>query len=246
MSNATGADRSNGGTNAGEKSESLRGWAAIVVSTLLVCSTAVLFASGHAYRLGYVYELGFDLAQLPEGFYETLFWGFSGGAPLVFAWAVGVVIASAGCGLLVWLGDVLWERAAGRWRLLRRLPVPSARPERKAGTHVKLILGAFLLLPVIYLFAMAYIGMAEFQKLGTKKGRELIEALRTDAATASAKYGIQKIELWFSLPPDAVVRGYRLLCTESLCSIYDPDPKVRAVRLISLENLREIRVVDRR
>jgi hypothetical protein len=108
---------------------------------------------------------------------------------------------------------------------------------------VKLIVGAVLLLPVIYLLAMAYLGMAEFQKAGTKRGKELIEAFRADATTASKKYRIQTIELRFRSPSEPVVRGYRLLCTQSLCSIYDPDPKVRGIRLVSLENLIEIRVV---
>ena len=99
-------------------------------------------------------------------------------------------------------------------------------------------------MPVIYLMAVAYFGVAEFQEAGTKKGKELIEALRTNAAAASTKYGTQKIELWLSSPAESVIRGYRLLCTESLCSIYDPDPKVHAIRLVSLTNVREIRVVD--
>lgn len=147
-------------------------------------------------------------------------------------------------GLLFWLANVLWHLATKRWSRLRRLAHTSATPRPRVGTHVKFILSAFLLLPVIYLMAVAYFGVAEFQKAGSKKGKELIEALRTNAAAASTKYGTQKIELWLSSPAESVIRGYRLLCTESLCSIYDPDPKVHAIRLVSLTNVREIRVVD--
>jgi hypothetical protein len=245
MSSVAIDDQRKNRANEAEKSESARGWIAVLLSVLLVCSTTALFAAGQGYRLGYFYELGFDLAQLPSNFHETLFWGFSGGMPLALRWLVAAVIAALACGLLIWLADVLWKHATDRWRQLRRIAIPSAKPARKVDTHVKLIAVAFLLLPLTYLLAVVYIGMAEFQKLGSKKGKEFIEALRTNPAAASRKYGIQKIEIWFNSPADTVVRGYRLLCTETICSIYDPDPKVRIVRLVSLENLREIRVVDR-
>jgi hypothetical protein len=220
--------------NQAEKGESLRAWIAIILSVLFVCSTAALFTAGHAYRLGYLYEIGYDLAQLPEDFHETSFWGFSGGLPLAIVWFIATVVVLLACGLLFWLANVLWKLATKRWQRLRRLTRISATPRPRAETHVRFILSAFLLLPVIYLMAIAYFGVAEFQKAGTKKGKELIEALRTDAAAASAKYGTQKIELWLSSPADTVVRGYRLLCTESFCSIYDSNPEVRAIRLVSL------------
>jgi hypothetical protein len=208
-------------------------------------STAALFAAGHAYRLGYFYEIGFDLAQLPEDFNQTSFWGFSGGTPLALLWLVATLLVLLAYALLLWVSRVLWKVMTHRWRRLGRLTFPGVTPGRRIETHVKLILGAFLLLFVTYLLAVAYLGMAELQKAGTKKGRELVQAFRTDAVAASAKYGTQLIELRFGLPGDPAVRGYRLLCTQTLCSIYDPDPKIRAIRLLSLEGVHEIRVIER-
>jgi hypothetical protein len=245
MNTETVGDQSRNQANRVERDEALRGWIAIILSVLLVCLTAGLFTAGHAYRLGYLYELGFDLAQLPEDFNETSFWGFSGGTPLALAWLVVTLIVLFAYGLLFWLAGVLWKAAQNRWRGLRRRAPSTATAARRVETHVKLILGACLVLPVTYLVAVAYLGTAELQKAGTKRGKQLVEALRADAPAASAKYGTQMIELWFNSPADPVVSGYRLLCTESLCSIYDPNPKVHAIRLVSLANVREIRMVDR-
>src|SRR5262245_20272376 len=95
--------------NDAAKNESLRAWIAIILSVLFVCSTAALFTAGHAFRVGYLYELGFDLAQLPEDFHETAFWGFSGGLPLALVWFAATVILLLACGLLLWLADALWR-----------------------------------------------------------------------------------------------------------------------------------------
>jgi hypothetical protein len=246
MNTATNGDQGKNQANEPERDESLRGWIAIILGVLFACSTALLFAAGHAYRLGYFYELGFDLTQLPEDFNHTSFWGFAGGTPLALVWLVATLIILLAYGLLLWLSGVLWKAMTHRWRPLGRLALHGVTPGRRIPTHVKFMLAAFLLLPAIYLLAIAYLGMAEFQKVGTRKGRELVQALRTDANAASAKYGSQMIELRFSSPVETVVRGYRLLCTENLCSIYDPDPNIRAIRLLSLDGVREIRVIERR
>lgn len=243
MSNAARDNETDNRINERESSEALRGWTAVVLSVVFVTSTAALFTAGHAFRLGHLYEFGFDLAQLPENFHETLFWGFSGGMPLALAWLVATVLVLLGYGLVSWLTGSVWKLMSNRWRPLRRLALRSTKPRQTGGTHTKFVLSAFLLVPLIYLLWMTYAGAAEFQKAGTKNARELIDALRADPAAASAKYGIQRIELTFDAPAETVVRGYRLLCTEHLCSIYDPDPKVRAVRLIALDHLREIRVL---
>lgn len=225
------------------QSESLRGWTGILLSVLLICLTAVLFGAGQGFRQGWLYQLGFDLAQVPSDFHDTLFWGFSGGTPLAVAWLGAAVVALPATGLLLWLMDALWKWASRRWRLLARISTPE-KSQQPVRTHVKLILGGFLVLPVLYVLLVTYVAMAEFQKAGTKRGQQLIAALRADAKAASAKYNLQWIEILFNSPTETVVRGYRLLCTEALCSIYDPDPKAPGVRLVSLENLREVRVVD--
>lgn len=229
-----------------EKGEQLLGWMTLLTTVLLVCATTVLFAAGQAFRTGYWYELGFDLVQLPSDFHETLFWGFSGGAPLLFSWLIAALVSLPGLGVLMWLAGALWKWALDRWRSPRRIaPRLATPPRRRAATHVKLIASFFLLLPVIYFLVIASFATAEFQKAGTAQGQQIIQAFRTNAAAASAKYRMHWIEIWFDSSTADVMRGYRLLCTERFCSIYDPDPEVRSVRLISLESLKEIRVVER-
>lgn len=245
MSDAASDSQTTNRANEREKSESLLGWITVLTTLFLICATTALFAAGQGYRQGYWYELGFDLAQIPSDFHETLFWGFAGGAPLFFSWLLAALIALPACGLLMWFAGASWTSAKNRWQPLRRISLPSATPGRPVSTHVKLIGSVFLFLPAIYLLGVAYFAMAEFQKAGTKRGKQFVEAFRTDAIAASAKHETQWIEIWLDSPADSVARGYRLLCTQSLCSIYDPDPKVRAVRLIALDNLREIRVVDK-
>jgi hypothetical protein len=226
--------------------EALRGWTAILLSLLIVCLTASLFGAGQAYREGYLYQFGFDLAQLPADFHDTLYWGFIGGTPLVVVWLIATLIVLLGGGLFLWIAKALWKRTANRWQSLLRRRSSVASPRQRGGTHVQLILGAFLVLPVLYLLILVRFGVAEFYELGAKQGKLQIAALRADPGAASAKHGRQWIEISFHSPSESFVRGYRLLCTDKLCAIYDPDPKVRDVRLVFLDNVREIRIADER
>lgn len=227
--------------------ESTRAWIGLLTGAVLVCMTAALYAAGRAFREGYLYQLGFDASQIPADFHETLYWGFSGGTPLAAIWLLATLIAFLGFSVLLWIADGAWSWAKLGSQRLRRIAQSSDSPRHWAGTPVKLIAGAFVALPVLYLLVVAYIGLAEMHKLGTRRGKQLVAALETDAAAASAKHGLQWIEISLDSPPfERIERGYRLLCTEHLCSIYDPDLKVRSIRVISLENLRQIRVVGHR
>lgn len=224
----------------GTSSESIRQWIALLASGMVIFLAAALFGIGRAIRAGYLYSLGLDLDQVPEDFYGYLYWGYVVGTPLILLWLGYVVIA------LLLISGLSWAigRGAKRWEWLRRMLESWENFPRKdqATSHWKYAAFAYLVFAVGYLVLVTHLIMSQANELGQRAGRVEVQKLQSTAG----KHQTQWIEIWLDSTPPRVERGYRLLCTEKLCSIYDPVSDRRAIRVIPLDGLREIRVFESR
>ena len=221
----------------------IRDWLGILSGLGLAFLTAALFCVGRANRAGYLYQLGLDLSQIPDDFYVTLYWGYFSGAPDTIIWLAAGAIMLLGTAIIVLCGDFAWTRAVRRWPRLRKLNSLFARPSTvPSGTDVKLFSLAMLTIVILALVVLTYLTTFLAHRAGAENGKRLIAALATNVLAAAAKYDLQWIEISIDLSPQRVVRGYRLICTEQLCSIYDPMPQNRGIRLVSLKEMTEIRI----
>ena len=221
----------------GEHRGSAREWLALIGGGMLILLAAALFAVGRAYRAGYLSQLGLDLSQVPEDFYGHLYWGYFGLVPRLLSWFVSLIIAFLILASLAWIiarltEKISWIRGASdSWANFPGSGNPKAYEAFAASAYLVFVLGFFIFL--------TYAAMAETHEAGIAEGRKQIERLRANRGDDPAR---RWIEIHFS--PERIEKGYRLLCTPDLCSIFDPAPEQRSIRMIPLEGLREIRVFD--
>lgn len=227
----------------GTSSESLRQWIALLAGGMVVFLAAALFGIGRAIRAGYLYSLGLDLDQVPEDFYGYLYWGYVVGTPLLVLWLGYVGIAL----LLIFGSSWAIGRGAKRWGWIRRMLESWENFPRKdqATSHWKYAAFAYLVFAIGYLVLVTHLLMSQAHEVGQRAGRVEVQKLQS-TAVASGNHQTQWIEIWLDSTPPRVERGYRLLCTEKLCSIYDPVSDRRTIRIIPLDGLREIRVFESR
>lgn len=216
----------------------------ISAGVLAVLATAAVYAAGAAYRTGYLYQFGFDSTQIPSDFHDTLYWGYTGGTPLAIAWMICGTVSLLLLALIYRGANALWNRIQKRPAVRQLSKKISAAANPSAGTHVKLVAVAVLVACTLYLVFLSYVAIGEIYESGVKKGKNRIAAFESDPRAAAAKTYAKWIEISFVSPAPRVERGYRLLCTDQLCSIYDPSSKQKGVRLISLEGMTEIRILE--
>jgi hypothetical protein len=213
---------------------------------LLALLAAALFAVGQANRAGFYYQLGFDLNQVPGDFYDTIYWGYATGSPAAILWSVAAVAEFLFFAATLWLGTWAWKRAARRWPHLRKLSTSgSSRRATAAGPHMLFVGLSMTTIGLAGFVFLTYWMIVGAQKAGKERGTRIVEALAADPTGAVAKYDTQWIEISIDSSPSRVEKGYRLLCTERLCSIYDPTPESRGIRLVSLEGMRDIKIGKR-
>jgi hypothetical protein len=217
----------------------------VPASILAILTTAAIYGAGTAFRAGYLYQFGFDSGQIPTDFYDTLYWGYARGTPLVFAWLVYSILGLALAAILYWVGSAL-RRRLNRSKAVRQFSARFAIPTISPTTPIKLIAVAVLIACFLYPLFLSFIAMGKMYEYGVMKGKQRIADFEADAAGTAAKTETHWIEIHFSSPAPRVERGYRLLCTENLCSIYDPATERKGVRLVSLEGMGEIRVFSER
>ena len=217
----------------------------VPASILAILTTAAVYGAGTALRAGYLYQFGFDSVQIPTDFYDTLYWGYARGTPLIFAWLVYSIPALALVAILYWAGSAL-RRRLNKSKAVRQLSARFAIPTVSPTTPIKLIAVAVLIACFLYLLFLSFIAMGKMYEYGVRKGKERIADFEADAAATAAKTETHWIEIHFSSPAPRVERGYRLLCTENLCSIYDPAAERKGIRLVSLDGMGEIRVFPKR
>jgi hypothetical protein len=216
---------------------SFRDWFVVLSGLMLVLLTAALFGIGRAYRTALFYQYGLDASQAPEDFHGYLYWGYVGGMPLAIWWL------ASGAGALVLLGILSWgsRKLAHQWEWMRKIrhgwdELPNSKPK----SYEKWFFMAYLSLVLAYLVFITFAATAKAYDAGVKKGQREIEALRQGKPSDD-----QWIELHFGPNDERIEVGYRLLCTDKLCSIYDPAPDKKTVRVIPLDGLKEMRVFAR-
>jgi hypothetical protein len=217
---------------------SFREWFGFLSGLVLVLVTAALYGVGKSFRSGYLHALGLDLEQLPEDFHAYLFWGFRGGIRLFIGWMIIVLVAASINALGAWSA----ERFAPKWKWLRRLLTWwDTYPNVPAGArHAKYMALAFATFAFLYVAILASYILPQAFDAGLKKAQDELTLLASAKSKSQAES--QWIELHFGQFDERIERGYRLLCTDKLCSIYDPAPEMKAVRVIPLDGLKEIRV----
>jgi len=210
---------------------------------LLALLTGALFAVGQANRTGFFYQLGFDLNQVPGDFYDTIYWGYATGSPTAVVSSLVAFAEFLFFAAVVWFGRWAWKGAARRWPHLRKLSTASSSASAGTpGPHLMFVGLAMIAIGLAGFVFLTYWTVVGAHQAGKERGTKMIEALAADPTAAVAKYEIQWIEISIDSSPPRVEKGYRLLCTERLCSIYDPTPESRGLRLVSLERMREIRI----
>jgi hypothetical protein len=225
------------------ENKGLREWLAVLTGLLFVFTAAAMYGIGRAYRAGYLYQIGLDLDQVPEDFYGYLYWCYTGGAPLSLIWFAAAaliffVLAGASSGVTY---------LARRWTWLRRLvdwwdDFPNIRDpkthHRYAGLGILIICFAYLIFVTCLLLSQAH-------DSGARRAHRVIDQLAA-AYDSAADTKTQWIEIRFNNDPARLEYGYRLLCTVALCSVYDPPPNGRGVRVVSLQDVQQIAVLSTR
>jgi hypothetical protein len=214
---------------------SLREWFGLLSGLMLVSLAAALFAIGRAYRLGLIYQYGLDASQAPEDFYGYLYWGYIGGIPLAYQWLVAAVISLTLYAGWCWITDKL----SARWKWLRTA-TQKEKDQQPAKLHVTYLASALMVFSLGSIVVMTYLAVAKAYEAGAQKGRDELLAISKSKQTDD-----QFIELHFGENDERIERGYRLLCTDKLCSIYDPGPDHKGVRVLQLDGLKEIRVFEK-
>lgn len=245
MSSVIEEDRRDKFSTTDKREKSLLELIGIPASILAILATAAVYGAGAAFRAGYLYQFGFDSTQIPTDFHDTLYWGYARGTPLVFAWLVYGIVALALIAILYWAAAAFGSRIR-KWRVVRQLSARVALAEGSRSTPIKLIAVAVLVSCFLYLLFLSFLAMGELYEYGVKRGKDRIDDFEANATVAAANTATQWIEISFSSPTPRVERGYRLLCTQDLCSIYDPVPERKGVRLMSLEGMSNIRIFPER
>jgi hypothetical protein len=220
---------------------SLREWFGLVGGLLIILLAGVLFAIGRENRSGYLGELGLDLYQVPDDFNSYAAWGFGTGTYLAMLWLIAIAVAMFIYAACIWWGTPAWNAAKRKWRFFSWLSEWTERsPENTPKTYGKYAgLGIFCLIAVYFVWITRFV-MRQAYDEGVEGGKRFVASV--SSPDENMKKDVQWIELHFGENDLRVERGYRLLCTDKLCSIYDPAPDKKTVRVIPLDGLKEIRV----
>ncbi len=220
---------------------SLREWFGLLGGLLLVLLAGVLFAIGRENRSGYLVQLGLDLYQVPDDFNSYAASGFGTGTYLATLWLVGIAIAMFVSAAFIWWGIPAWNAAKRKWHLLAQLSTWAEQsPEKTPRRYGKYAgLGILCLMAVYFVWITRFV-MRQAYDEGVERGQRLIVSV--SSADQNSNRNIQWIELHFGANDERIERGYRLLCTDKLCSIFDPAPDRKTVRIIPLDGLREMTV----
>ncbi len=226
-----------------KKAESVREWMGLLTGLMLVFLAAAMYGIGRAYREGYLYQLGLNLNQEPEDFYGYLYWGYAGGAPLLLLW-----LAVAALGLFGLAGisyAVRWLGSESKW-VQARLDWWDRFPQvGPPSSHRKYSAYGILVIALGYLVFVTYLVLGQAHDSGVKRGQQVIESLAA-SHEANAPNKVRWIELaWSENGSLRVLAGYRLLCTETLCSIYDPAPNGGGLRVVPLDGFTDLRVFEK-
>lgn len=228
--------------NQPKKAESVREWMGLLTGLMLVFLAAAMYGIGRAYREGYLYQLGLNLDQVPEDFYGYLYWGYYGAVRLSLGWLIGTVL---GLFLLAALSfglrrlAVKWKPVAGAITWWDEFPA-----QRPVGSHHKYAALAIVTVAFAYIVFVTYLVLSQAHETGVKAGDRLIGKL--DASYSSGQpISTHWIELtWDDEDSKRTLAGYRLVCTQDLCSIYNPAPDGAGLLVVPLDARPEMRVLD--
>lgn len=216
---------------------------ATVSALMLALLAGTLFAIGRQNRSAFLYQLGLDIYQVPDDFNGYALGGFGTVMNLAIVWLIGAGGAFFVIAALTWWVPPLRDWAKRRWRLFQRLTQwASESPEKTPKAYSKYAALGILAIISIYFVWLTRLVLVQAFDAGTRRGHNLIAALRADNEN-STKQNTPWIELRFAAPRP-VDAGYRLLCTDTLCSIYQSDEK--SIAVIPLDGLIEMRVLDQR
>lgn len=210
---------------------------------LIAAFAGILFAVGRQNRAAFLYQLGLDIYQVPDDFNGYALGGFGTITNLAILWLIGTAGAFFVIAAITWWLPPIWGRAKQRWPLLSRAARwVSESPETTPRAHGRHAAIAIMALGSIYFVWLTRFILNQAQEAGTSRGERFITALSSDRENET-KSNTHWIQLSFP-GPRPIEEGYRLLCTEKICSIYQPD--VKMVSVVPLEGLTAMRVLDER
>jgi hypothetical protein len=230
----TGADRGNDSDEAEDtRKNSFREWVGILWSLALVVLAGALFCLGREYIVGFGWHLGLNASDLAEDFYGYLYWGFFAAKETLRFVKIKVLLGAA---VLAIAGFVLVYANGQKGNSKSRF----AKPMRAIRPHSALLACALSILSIAYILFFTQ------QAIGTSFMRGVGDGDKEITRVSTRPGDFRWIELHFADCGGRVERGYRLHCTDRLCSIYDPAAGERLVRVILLDGLKEIKVFEAR
>jgi hypothetical protein len=224
------------------RSQLLGAWIIPAVALLIALAAALLFAVGRSYREGYVLGIGLDFSQARIDWNEAIFYGYWFAADV---WAISLLVVAAS--LLVSAGAV-W---LGGWvahhfgRKDRRVKKSESSPEvRKARFLAQIFVAlAIACLGILYAYGITLVAVNVGFARGRAEAEQLLAEIKKERESGDLAAVAKKRQLsWldFTLQHDKAaskVCGFRLLCAEQLCVVYDGYSD--AIQIVHLSGVRD-------
>lgn len=208
----------------------------------LALATIILFASGQGYREGYLAGFSVDIAQVPVGFHETLYWGYLVNAKdfILFFLALAFVVLSSGAlmVLMAWALNFCRQHFPGWRSKIREKSVQATQPY---SPGMLVIFASFSIFLLVYVFSFGYL----IPKWATDKGRARAEWIISNFISKERNTAellkVKCVHMTWGKQGEETAReiyAYQIFCNDKLCKLFVPATKTFPT--IYLDGIRSI------